>query len=172
MIPDDVRERVTGYIRHQATKSRESILDLVRTSQQRYLDAISGADEQQAAKKPGPEDWSLRELVRHVISAQGAVVDLVHHLSRGSMPPQQEGPRGIGMQIEDDGRPFAAYIDELRQVNARLIDAIAQAPEEPDLELKASHPFFGPLNSMEWAVFQRVHDEDHVQHAQKILAAI
>jgi hypothetical protein len=28
------------------------------------------------------------------------------------------------------------------------------------------------LNCKEWAAFQRVHDEDHVQHAEKILAAV
>jgi hypothetical protein len=44
-------------------------------------------------------------------------------------------------------------------------------PESPNLELKAAHPFFGMLNCAEWAVFQRVHDEDHAQHAQKIIAA-
>jgi hypothetical protein len=44
-------------------------------------------------------------------------------------------------------------------------------PEQPNIELKSPHPFFGPLNASEWAVFQRVHDEDHAQHAQKIIAA-
>jgi hypothetical protein len=34
------------------------------------------------------------------------------------------------------------------------------------------HPFFGELTAMQWAVFQRVHDEDHVQHVRKILAAV
>jgi hypothetical protein len=35
-----------------------------------------------------------------------------------------------------------------------------------------AHPWFGELNCREWAVFQRVHDEDHIRHAGKMVEAI
>jgi hypothetical protein len=171
MLPDEVRERVTGYIQHQAMKSREAIGDLVAGSQQKYYDIISGVTEQASAAKPAPDEWCHRELVRHVIGAQDAVRLLVHHMSRGEMPPPSDGPRGIGMMIADDERPFAALLEQLEQVNAGMLQAIRDMPTEANLELKSPHPFFGPLNAPEWAVFQRVHDEDHAQHAQKIIAA-
>jgi hypothetical protein len=172
MLPQDVRDRVTGYIRYQATKPRASIIDLVQTSQQRYLDVIGGLDDAAATKKPAPDEWSIRELLRHVILAGQDVALLVEHLSRGALPPPAiAGRRGAGTQIDDDGRPLAALVEQLRGVNGSMIAAIRSLPESPDLEAKAPHPFFGPLNCVEWAVFQRVHDEDHVQHAQKIIAA-
>jgi len=171
MLPQDVKDRVTGYIQHQATKSREAIVDLVGVSQQKYLGIVSGVSEEASAAKPAPEEWCHRELVRHVIGAQDSVRLLVHHLSRGERPPESKEPRGIGMMIGDDGRPFAKLLDELRDVNAGMLRAIREMPESPNLELKAAHPFFGMLNAPEWAVFQRVHDEDHAQHAQKIIAA-
>lgn len=168
-FPEEVRDRVTSYIQHQGAKSPDAIVDLVRTSQARYLDVISGLDDAVVAKKPAADEWSIRELTRHVLSAQDSVALLIHSLSRGEAPPSG---RGAGQMVDDDGQPFASYIDDLRALNARLLEEIAALPAEPNLVAKAPHPFFGPLNCKEWAAFQRVHDEDHVQHAQKILAAV
>jgi hypothetical protein len=172
MLPQDVRDRVVSYIQYQATKPRASIIELVQTSQQRYLDVVGKLDDMAAAKKPAPDEWSIRELLRHVLQAQQDVALLVESLSRGTQPPRDvTGRRGAGTQIDDDSRPLAALIEQLRGVNETMLNAITSLPESPDVETKAPHPFFGPLNCLEWAVFQRVHDEDHVQHAQKILAA-
>ncbi len=172
MLPQDVIERVTTYIQHQAGKSRGAVIDLVRTSQQRYLDIVSAIDDGTAVKKSAPDEWSVRDLMRHVILAEQDVTALVRDLSRGATPPPTiTGRRGLGTMIDDDPRPFSAIVEQLRDVNSAMLRAIEGLPEAPNLEMKAPHPFFGPLNCMEWAVFQRVHDEDHVQHAQKILAA-
>jgi hypothetical protein len=76
------------------------------------------------------------------------------------------------MTRDDGGEPFAGLVGELEKVNAQMIETIVAMPEAPDTAIKPAHPFFGPLNCLEWAVFQRVHDEDHVQHAGKILKAV
>lgn len=174
MVTDDIAARVRSYMQHQATKSTSAIYDLVATSQQRYLDVISNLDDQLAAKKPAPEEWSVRELTRHVIAAQDGVTDIVANISRGAMPAPGDRPRGLGMILDEDGRPFARYVEQLRTVNEKMLGAIASLPPESDINktMTTPHPFFGELNCLEWAVFQRVHDEDHVQHAQKILAAV
>ncbi|MDP9235811.1 MAG: DinB family protein [Chloroflexota bacterium] len=169
VLPDDIRERVTSYIKHQATKSPEFLVDFVRVSQERYLDAVGSAGEELSLRKPAPGEWSLRELTRHVIDAQSSVRDIVAMASRGEKPPARGG---AGMMGEDDGRPFAQLVDELRALDAQMLDAIRDLPAVPDTAITPPHPFFGPLNCLEWAAFQRVHDEDHVQHAGKILAAV
>ena len=172
MVSEDVAQRVTGYIQHQAKKSRDTVIDLVSQSQLKYLAVLARVDESRTSTRPAPDEWSHRELLRHVIGAQDGVRLLVHHLARGETPPPSERPRGIGMMIEDDSRPFSALLAELRDVNAAMLQTIRDLPDAPNLELKAPHPFFGPLNCVEWAVFQRVHDEDHAQHAEKIIAAM
>ena len=169
VLPDDIRERVTSYIKHQGTKSPEFLVEFVRVSQERYLDTIGGASEELSRRKPAPDEWSLRELTRHVIDAQDSVRQIVATASRGGKPPARGG---AGMLGEDDGRPFAAMIDELRALDAQMLEAIRDLPAAPDTSITPVHPFFGPLNCLEWAAFQRVHDEDHVQHAAKILAAV
>ncbi|HEY8171957.1 MAG TPA: DinB family protein [Dehalococcoidia bacterium] len=174
MVTEDIAQRVRSYMQHQATKSREAIIDLVSKSQVRYLDVISSLDDSIAAKKPAADEWSVRELTRHVISAQDGVANIIARISRGQRPAPGESPRGPGLMADDDRRPFAAYVEEVRAVNAKVLDTIRSLPSDADIDTKLTvpHPFFGELNCLEWAIFQRVHDEDHVQHSQKILAAV
>jgi hypothetical protein len=170
MVTDDVMARVTSYIKHQGTKSPEAIAHLVRTSQGRYVEIVSGVSDAIAVKKPAPDEWSIRELTRHVITTQLFVVGLISQSARGEQPPPRPG--GLGMTVEDDARPFDGWIVDLRTANDKMIETILHLPVTPDLTVTPAHPFFGPLNCREWAAFQRVHDEDHVQHAEKILAVV
>lgn len=170
MLPDDIRERVASYIKHQAAKPREFLLDFVRTSQERYLDTVGNAGEELSTRQPADGEWSLRELLRHVVTTEDFVAEMIAATGRGQAPPPRPG--GLGMMRADDGRTYAALIDDLRAVNARMLDTIAALPEPPDTSITPEHPFFGRLNCLEWAAFQRVHDEDHVQHAAKIIAAL
>ena len=171
MVSEDVATRVQSYIKHQATKSRDFILEFVATSQGRYIDLVSQVDDDVAVRKPAPDEWSIRELTLHVLTTEASVSRMLAAAARGEQPPSEK--RGIGMTRADDpARPFADVVEELRGVNADMLTAIRDMPEIPDVSLTPPHPFFGPLNCLEWAVFQRVHDEDHVQHANRILAAV
>jgi hypothetical protein len=167
MVSEDVRERVLSYIRHQAGKSREAVIALVSASQADLLAVVANVDEATAARQPAPDEWSLRELLRHVVSAENGVASIVEGLAGGVAPA---GDRKTGSMIEDSSA--AMLIGRLRMANQRLLDVIAALPAEPDTATVSAHPFFGDLNCLEWAVFQRVHDADHAQHAGKILAAI
>ena len=169
-VPDDVVARVRSYIQHQGAKSKDGLADLVRTSQQRYLDVVGAISDEVAAKKPADDEWSIRELTRHVITTETYVTGLIWHTARAQEPPPLPG--SIGMTVDDDARPFAGWITELRDANAKMLETILTLPDAPDIAIKPAHPFFGPLNCREWAAFQRVHDEDHVQHAGKILVAV
>lgn len=171
MLPTEVRDRVVSYMQHQAGKPHADILALVEKSQQRYIDVVAALSDDAAAKKPAADEWSVRELICHVISAERGVASLVHHLARGTQPAPSDDTRGAGNAMPDDGRPFGGFVDELRKTNETMLQAIRDLPAAPNLTERAKHPFFGDLNCVEWAVFQRVHDEDHVQHAQKILAS-
>ena len=169
-IPDDVRARVVSYIQHQGAKSNGALADLVRTSQQRYIDVVGAISDDIAAKKPSEDEWSIRELTRHVVTTQNHVAALIWHSARSQEPPPRPG--GLGMSVDDDARPFAGWVAELRETNAKMLETILGLPDAADVSIKPKHPFFGPLNCREWAAFQRVHDEDHVQHAGKILVAV
>ena len=171
MVSVDIRDRILVYVREQAAKPREELVALVAANQQQFLALIADAGDDVAAIQPAPDEWSLRELTRHVILAQDSVAGIIASLGRG------EGSAGdalgeAGAMLDDDGRGFASYVARVRETNARVLDAIRGLPASPDLAVTAGHPWLGPLNCVEWAANQIVHDADHVQHARKIIAAV
>jgi len=109
----------------------------------------------------------MRELLRHVVSAEAGVAAMVERLSRGEA---FDGVRRTGSMIDDDPS-FEAMLGRLRDTNERLLSAIRALPADAPLDVKSDHPFFGELNCREWAAFQKIHDEDHIQHARKIIAS-
>jgi len=171
MVSEDVRARVTSYIKHQAGKGPQPVATIVADSQRRLLDTLSSVDEPLTTRKPAPDEWCLRELLRHVIDAQNGVTRAVERLASGTEVKVDER-RAIGMKKEDAGRPYAEMLDELRASNQRLQNTMAALPAQPDTALTAPHPFFGELNCVEWAAFQKIHDEDHIQHANKVIAVV
>jgi hypothetical protein len=169
MVSEDVVQRVVGYMQHQATKPRADVIAMVAENQQKLADVFASVSEEAAAIKPAADEWSLRDLIRHVIDAEDSVASLIADAARGRQPK----PRGgIGSMVEDDGRAFSAFVDRLRESNELFQRTMGELPETPDLGVTPKHPFFGPLNCLEWCIFQRVHDADHIQHAQKIIAAV
>ncbi|MBF6600244.1 MAG: DinB family protein [Dehalococcoidia bacterium] len=169
MVSEDVAARVLSYIRHQAAKPPEALAALVADSQRRLLDAFAACDGDAALRAPAPGEWSMRELARHVVSAEHGVGLTIERLSRGESAAAMAR---AGMSSNDGQASYGSLLERLRETNARLTTIIAALPAEANVTLTAAHPFFGELNCREWAAFQRVHDEDHIQHAAKIVAAV
>ncbi len=169
MVTEDVATRVRSYIQHQAKKGPATVAGIVADPQARLLGILEPLDESVTTRKPAPDEWCVRELLRHVIDAENGTATMVERLAAGTAISRE--PRA-GTAKEDDSRTYSQMLDELRSANKRLQDVLAAFPPDPNMELTAAHPFFGELNCMEWAAFQKVHDEDHIQHTQKILAAV
>lgn len=159
-------------MRAHGAKSRTEIVETVGETQRELLALFSSVPEARALRKPAPDEWCLRELALHAAFAERLVGKLVHHVARSSIPPAAdlEGA-GLGMMPKEDSRSYGEILEELRQANADLLRAVEDLPEEPDTVMTVPHPYFGPLNCLEWAGFQRVHDTDHIRHAGKILAS-
>src|SRR5581483_1731446 len=176
MVSEDITRRREEYMqlmRDHGAMPPARITESVRESQARLLAVLAPVPEEQAVRKPAPEEWGLRELALHAAFTEHLVARLIHHTARGEAPSAEDlRGAGIGMMPDDDGRPYASVLDELRERNDEVVAAIAALPDAPNLEFRLPHPFFGPLNCLEWAGFQRVHDTDHLQHAEKIIAAI
>jgi hypothetical protein len=176
MVSDDITERRDEYIaliRATGRMAPTEVVAAVSETQGELLSLLRAVGEERAARSPAAGEWCLRELAAHAAFTERLVAKLVHCMARGEMPTREdlEGA-GIGMLPPADERMFAEVVRELEEMNAALLDAVRGVPEEPNMELRLPHPFFGPLHCLEWAAFQRVHDLDHIGHAKKILASV
>ncbi|MFI5242887.1 MAG: DinB family protein [Gemmatimonadales bacterium] len=174
MVSQDIQDRREAYleIMHaHGTKSPAEISASIRETQSQLLDVLNGWSDADALWKPAPAEWCIRDLALHAMFTERLVAKLVHYTARGAFPPAADlAGAGIGMMPADDGRAYRQVLDDLRAANDALIETVGELRGEPDVKTQATHPFFGPLNCLEWAGFQRVHDLDHIQHAEKIRA--
>jgi hypothetical protein len=175
MVSEDIQNRRDEYLQimhdHGAMRPAQ-IVESVRASQAQFLAVLTAVPEDQALRKPAPDEWSLRELALHAAFTERLIAKLIHHTARGEAPSAADlQGAGIGMMPVDSGQPHAGILADIDRCNEALLEAVRTLPEAPDVEFRIPHPFFGPLNCLEWAGFQRVHDTDHIQHARKIIAA-
>ncbi len=173
--PSEVRERVTGYIKHNANKSNDAVLDLIHHGHKQMMELVDGLSDEQATFKPSAEEWSVLDTMQHVVAAKKGVARLCEALARG------EKPGGLGGEGEDTqkqdgvtGREYATLAEASEAAVAaheELAAFVNGLSEAANTEETHDHFLFGPLNCREWAVFQRVHDGDHGGQIEKIKAA-
>lgn len=171
MMTGDIRERILAYVRQLAAQPPEQIAAEIGRSQEQLLSQIDGIDDDLAAKRSADGEWSLRELIRHVVLAEETVAGTIAALARGEAVVGGGIAEG-GSMLDDDRRPFAAYVVAMRDAGNGLLQAIRGIGPSSSLATTERHPLLGPLNCVEWAASQRVHAADHTQHAAKIIAAV
>jgi len=168
MVTEDARQRLISYLGHQASKDVPVLVELIEEQRGRLLALLDGVNEEQATFRPAPDQWSIADVLRHVIAAEEGVARVVESLARGVVP---EGQRALGSHVPDEAQPLAALIERLRAARADLLARVRGWPASPDLAATFEHPFFGPLNCKGWVAFQRLHDADHIGQLEQIKAA-
>ncbi|MDI6858296.1 MAG: DinB family protein [Dehalococcoidia bacterium] len=155
-LPEEQRQQVISYLKHQGSKPASDLLVLIQRGAKMLDDALAGVTEEQARISPAEGEWSISEVLRHVEASALGCAQLVRALARGEKgaggfdgPSMSEG----GSLRELRGRVAAAY-EEIERAVAAL--------DAADLETTANHPFFGEINCKEWAAFMYVHTRDHV----------
>ncbi|MCH8065601.1 MAG: DinB family protein [Chloroflexi bacterium] len=165
-VPDDLKERVLSYIAHQSEKQPEGIAGVVEQGHDQLVGLLEGLSDEQAAFKASAEDWSVLEVLRHVVGSKRGVARRCSVLARGEASASFEPADEVGS--------FASLSEARAALDAghrELLASVRAPTPDANVDVTFDHPFFGPLNCREWAVFQRVHDGDHAGQIEKIKAA-
>jgi hypothetical protein len=174
-IPEDRRVAAIEFVRENAARPAAEIESVVQAGHDAMIHALDGVSEKQAAFKPGPDDWSILELMSHVVTTKRIVATLCANLGDGHLPP------GFGPQFEEESAQDGVTVDrfatlaEARAAAERfhdeLLSFVRGITDRTDTEIRFRHFVFGAFNACEWAVFQRLHDEDHRPQITQIQAA-
>ena len=174
-IPENLRLAAIEFVRTNGRQPAAQIEGIVDAGHRSIMSALDRITETQAAYKPAPDDWSVLELMAHVVSTKQIVGTLATALAQGALPPGF-GP-ALETQATQDGVTVARF-GTLAEARAAADDAHAvmmalvrglDAPVNTDLQFK--HYIFGAFNCREWAVFQRVHDDNHAPQVSAIKAS-
>ncbi len=165
---DEEARRVRSYLQSQGERYTFAELwtRLIR-ARVSLMDAAEGVTQEQADFRFAPDEWSISEVLHHLVTSSGRVAELVEGLSRGESvesgridPPREETSLSIDelrARLRDDSISWSALTE-------RLSPAPATTPT-------AAHSFFGELHARAWYLFQRVHDLDHAGQIAKNKAA-
>lgn len=174
-LPDDLRQAAINFTRENARRPASEIVALIDTGHQRMVEALAGMSEAQAAFKPSPDDWSVLELLSHTVATKTVLGTLMAGLAKGELPP------GFGAEIEtqsaQDGfimskfDSLAAARAAAEQAHAAIVGVVRGMDGDVNTDLQFKHYIFGPFNCREWAVFQRVHDDNHAPQVDQIKAS-
>lgn len=174
-IPEDRKAAAIAFLRDGGAKSAAEIEAVVEAGHEALLRAIDGLSDAQSTFKPAPEEWSVLELMAHVVTAKQIVSALCAAMAQGLLPP------GFGPPLEaaaaQDGVTVSRFetLEQARtaagDAHAVLLKFVRSADGPVNAEMMFRHFVFGALNCREWAIFQRLHDDDHRPQVAKIRAA-
>ena len=168
-VPDEVKERVLSYIKHQAAKSAPALRDVVQHGHDQVTGLLAGMSDEQAGFKPSVEEWSVFQVLQHASEAGRRTARGCVMLAAGEELNKIER---VG-QIRNE--PFTSLGQARAALDAghqELLDFVDSLSSETNVEATLDHPFFGPLNCREWAAFQRIHDGDHAGQIEQITSAV
>jgi hypothetical protein len=160
-----MQQQALAYARHQAAKSLadlEALMERTGADCARCLDGVSDA---QASFSHG-EEWSMKEVVGHMLGSSVAINHEIAGLVAGREPP----PTGRTGVTAGGDRPVEELRGALAELWVETGRLVASLPEDGDLERTWDHPWFGPLNFKEWIAFQRLHAMDHLQQMDRLKA--
>ena|SRR5688572_3921320 len=161
---------------------RAEVIELLLKSERELLDAVKGLSDEQWAFKPGPERWSVGEVVEHIVLADALLFETAvksldsqpdpkwdETLSktdtlRKALPNRSrrvDAPASIKPQkalMRD------ALLSRFKEQRAKAV-AYARQTDKPLKAHTAANPFFGSLNAHQWLLYIPLH---HLRHNQQI----
>ena len=180
------KEKAREYFRAKGTRLpvpviRERIADAVRAVDE-FLAPLSA---EQAARATIPGEWTIHEIVDHLVETYRPGLDELWCLLAGRRPPGEPIPAGLRSKAPLL-RPWPWLLDELRRVHAEVLKTLDAVP--PDFQTDAKAPLVMVVNvkdaqekttpltwveDLDWKSYAivswRLHAIDHLNQARKVL---
>ena len=182
-------EKAREYFRTKSAQApvavlRERIAEPCRAVEA-LLAPLSAA---QAARATLPGEWTIQEIVDHLVETYRPGLDELWCLLAGRRPPGEPIPASLQSKAPLL-RPWPWLLDELRRLHTevlRTLDAVpadfvtdAMAPLVMVINVKDAHGKTTPLEwveDLDWKSYAivswRLHAIDHLNQARKVLAAM
>ena len=171
-------------------EERSQVLDRLRSSRQKVLDAVAGVPEEQWIFQPDAGVWSMAHCAEHIVHVETVVLERLQEQIRTDSPaPERRGEtagkeryilkavpnRGVRVKAPDGaegtGRRLSrdAFLELFEQVRAGAIEFAATTTA--DLRSYFSpHFVLGLLDGYQWLLMISLHAERHVAQIEELRA--
>ena len=147
------------------------------------LDEVRGPE---AGRQPWPGEWSVHEIVDHLVASHRPSIGELRDLLRGRRPSGAPVPAGL-QSADPMGRRWEDLVGELKGLHAEALAVLAKAPDDYATDARA--PLVMVINAREadgrevplhwieeldwkaYAIVFRLHTLDHLNQIRKTLRA-
>jgi hypothetical protein len=165
---------------------RELALGQLAESRERLLRAAHGLSETQITYKPGPDRWSVADLIEHLAVVEARILGLIQQTLATPPDPSKRSAMEDKPLVDDTagrvtrfqapeflvptGRwPAERRIQEFETARRRTIEFAAST--EADLRSHfARHPVFGELDCYQWLLLMGAHCHRHCAQGEEVKA--
>lgn len=166
------------------TEERVRVQNYIEASDRGLFEAVQGLSDAEWHYKPGPDRWSIVEVVEHIDLIQDAVLGILAKLPTAALAPEGRDAASVDAlilakvpdrtervkappQALPTGRwtPEAA-LAHFKESNQKILAAL-----EASHELRArvvNHPLFGPWDGYQWILGGAGHTARHTQQILEV----
>jgi hypothetical protein len=153
------------------------------------LDAVAGLSQQDLERRPGPDDWSVGEILHHLLLTETSIARLaVRQLDRAfaaglqpdPAPEESVLPRMAHLPVADRSRRLPApdfttptpalakdeILEQLGRSRETLLATLERADGFDLSGLQYPHPLFGPIDLYQWYLVCGYHEERHTEQIE------
>lgn len=185
---DTARRRALEYLRRRGTEAPPTVLRERIAAAFAELDQVVGAVTAEEAARPGPPgEWTVQEVVDHLVETHRPGLDELRCLLAGRRPPGQPIPASLQSRAPLL-RPWPWLRRELRTVHGDIQEALAGVPDGFATEARAPVVMVVPvpdpaggrrilqwIEELDWkayAIVWRVHALEHLEQIRQVLGAV
>ena len=168
----DGREAVRGYVGEQADRGVEHVTGLISGDVDAMMALIDDLTDEEGTTKPAPDEWSVAEVLKHLLATLPRSKARLTALARGQefTNPPVAGGSGVS---DEDTRSFGELKRDYQAGVEDVLSIMQQAGTQADREVTANHAEYGPFNWLQWAVYSHhVHTHDHLGQIEAIRARL
>jgi len=144
---------------------------------------LSGVTEHQARRAPGTGEWSVHEILDHLVETHPRALEEMRALLENRHSPVSPIPAGL-QSADPTARRWDDLRGELRRLHAEVLDVLAKAPDRvtevraPIIMVINTRQADGTVTPMQWieecdwktcAIIFRLHELDHLGQARRTL---
>jgi hypothetical protein len=188
MSPDvQAQQRAREYFRSQSGLTPVAVGEQIAAACESLEAVLATVPPARAPRRPVDGEWSVQEVVDHLLETYRPGVDELRCLLAGQRPPGEPIPAGLQSKAPRL-RPWPWLLDELRRTHRTVLDLVhgvpadfvtdARAPIVMVVNVPGPEGSLRPLHwveEIEWKAYAlvswRLHAIDHLKQAKKVLAA-
>jgi uncharacterized damage-inducible protein DinB len=185
-VQNDGRDgrKTEGTVAGMAVEDREFVVGALRGSEARLVEAVRGVSAEQAKFRPGPERWSIADVLEHLVVWEdfmlGAIERAVSEPARDQDVSEKDGlvlglaeSREKRLKAREAAMPMGRWSDvgEMLKVFEERRGRTLAFAESTDADLRRhffAHVTFGDLDCYQWLVAMGQHTLRHVGQIEEI----